>query len=49
MGFQKMMAAAILAAMSSTAMAQSIRPDQAAFRDLYKELVETNTTQSVGS
>ncbi len=49
MGFQKMMAAAILAAMSTTAMAQSIRPDQAAFRDLYKELVETNTTQSVGS
>ena len=27
----------------------SLRPDQVAFRSLYKELVETNTTQSVGS
>ena len=26
-----------------------LRPDQAAFRDLYKELVETNTTLSEGS
>ena len=26
-----------------------LRPDQVAFRALYKELVETNTTQSVGS
>ena len=26
-----------------------LRPDQVAFRSLYKELVETNTTQSVGS
>jgi acetylornithine deacetylase/succinyl-diaminopimelate desuccinylase-like protein len=31
------------------AMAQDIRPDQAAFRGLYKELVETNTTLSSGS
>ena len=30
------------------AQAVSLRPDQAAFRDLYKELVETNTTSSVG-
>jgi acetylornithine deacetylase/succinyl-diaminopimelate desuccinylase-like protein len=29
--------------------AQSIRPDQAAFRELYQELVETNTTLSTGS
>jgi acetylornithine deacetylase/succinyl-diaminopimelate desuccinylase-like protein len=28
---------------------QSIRPDQAAFRELFKELVETNTTLSSGS
>ena len=27
----------------------SLRPDQAAFRAIYKELVETNTTLSVGS
>ena len=49
MRFSKMIAAATLAALSSTSMAQSLRPDQAAFRDLYKELVETNTTQSSGS
>ncbi len=29
--------------------AQAIRPDQEAFRGLYKELVETNTTLSAGS
>lgn len=34
-----------LAAAAQTAPA---RPDRAAFRDLYKELVETNTTSSVG-
>lgn len=49
MRFSKMIAAATLAALSSTSMAQSLRPDQAAFRELYKELVETNTTQSEGS
>src|SRR5271155_2751299 len=27
----------------------ALRPDQAAFRAIYKELVETNTTLSVGS
>ena len=32
-----------------TAQAQEIRPDQAKFRELYKELVETNTTLSAGS
>jgi acetylornithine deacetylase/succinyl-diaminopimelate desuccinylase-like protein len=31
------------------AFAQDIRPDQAEFRAIYKELVETNTTLSVGS
>ncbi|HEX4709798.1 M20/M25/M40 family metallo-hydrolase [Phenylobacterium sp.] len=36
-------------AFSQTAFAQAPRPDQAAFRTLYKELVETNTTLSVGS
>ena len=29
--------------------AQSPAPDEAAFRALYKELIEINTTQSVGS
>ena len=39
-------AAALLAAPPATA--QPLRPDQAAFRELYKELVETNTTLSEG-
>ena len=34
---------------AGSAMAADLRPDQRAFRDLYKELVETNTTQSSGS
>jgi acetylornithine deacetylase/succinyl-diaminopimelate desuccinylase-like protein len=37
-----------LVAQASPAVANS-RPDQLAFRDLYKELVETNTTLSSGS
>jgi acetylornithine deacetylase/succinyl-diaminopimelate desuccinylase-like protein len=39
--------AAAAIALSGTAQAQT-RPDQIAFRALYKELVETNTTASVG-
>jgi acetylornithine deacetylase/succinyl-diaminopimelate desuccinylase-like protein len=38
--------AALIAAPAS---AQSLRPDQEAFRDLFKELVETDTTLSAGS
>ncbi len=38
---------ALLAAMP--ALAQDIRPDQAKFRELYKELVETNTVVNIGS
>ncbi len=38
-----------LTLMATSAAAQSLRPDQLAFRELYKELVETNTTLSVGS
>ncbi len=49
MRFSKLIAASVLAVLSSTSMAQTLRPDQAAFRELYKELVETNTTQSEGS
>jgi acetylornithine deacetylase/succinyl-diaminopimelate desuccinylase-like protein len=40
---------AALAAILATPVNAEIRPDQAAFRDLYKELVETNTTLSAGS
>ena len=49
MGIRKIVPAMLLAAVSTTSMAQTPRPDQVAFRDLYKELVETNTTQSAGS
>lgn len=44
-----MILAAALAATVSSAQAQALRPDQARFRALYKELVETNTTLSVGN
>src|SRR5271154_4749475 len=44
-----MMAAALLALAAGGVKAEDIRPDQVAFRALYKELVETNTTLSVGS
>src|SRR5690349_3899964 len=42
-------AAALAAVSALPASAQPLRPDQQAFRDLYKELVETNTTLSSGS
>ncbi len=50
-----MMTAGALLALATSAHAQvaeppkTVRPDQLAFRDLYKELVEINTTLSVGS
>ena len=37
-------AALAVAALASPAAAQTPRPDQLAFRDLYKELIEINTT-----
>jgi acetylornithine deacetylase/succinyl-diaminopimelate desuccinylase-like protein len=42
---------AALAALAAPAMAQTapLRPDQAAFRELYRELVETDTTLSAGN
>ena len=47
------LAAALLATTAAPAVAQDkvapARPDQAAFRAIYKELVETNTTLSAGS
>ena len=41
--------ATMVAASLSTPVAAEIRSDQQAFRELYKELVETNTTLSAGS
>jgi acetylornithine deacetylase/succinyl-diaminopimelate desuccinylase-like protein len=48
---KKLAGAAMIAAIAGVAMAQTgtLRPDQAEFRGLYKELVETNTTLSAGS
>jgi acetylornithine deacetylase/succinyl-diaminopimelate desuccinylase-like protein len=43
------LAAALIAASLAAPVHAEIRPDQAAFRELYKELVETNTTLSAGS
>jgi len=40
---------AAMMAIGAGASAQDLRPDQQAFRGLYKELVETNTTLSTGS
>ncbi|MGH6966040.1 MAG: M20/M25/M40 family metallo-hydrolase [Phenylobacterium sp.] len=42
-------AVAAIAFAATTAHAQAVSPDQTAFRELYKELVETNTTLSAGS
>lgn len=48
-----LLAAPVLAPMTARAQTaeppKTVRPDQLAFRDLYKELVEINTTLSVGS
>jgi len=41
--------AALTALLALPAAAQDLRPDQHAFRALYRELVETNTTLSAGS
>src|SRR4029453_8290845 len=52
MNHRSRLAAASLAASlitGATAHADGLRPDQAAFRDIYKELVETNTTLSAGN
>ncbi len=44
-----LLVAALLLAAPATAAPADIRPDQAAFRGLYKELIETNTAFSNGS
>ena len=46
---RKIVAAFILASAAQAAGAQALRPDQAEFRSLYKELVETNTEVTDGS
>ena len=43
------LAAALALGLGSGASAQDLRPDQVRFREIYKELVETNTTLSSGS
>jgi acetylornithine deacetylase/succinyl-diaminopimelate desuccinylase-like protein len=40
---------AVSLTIGAAAQADGIRPDQAAFREIYKELVETNTSLSAGS
>ena len=47
--FRAAAAAATLLAGAAQAQTTALRPDQTAFRALYKELVETNTTASAGS
>ena len=44
-----LIAIVIFGPMRANAQTPALRPDQAAFRDLYEELVETNTTLSEGS
>jgi acetylornithine deacetylase/succinyl-diaminopimelate desuccinylase-like protein len=43
------LALAIASLFATASVAQTPTPDEAAFRDLYRELVEINTTRSVGS
>jgi acetylornithine deacetylase/succinyl-diaminopimelate desuccinylase-like protein len=43
------MKALLIAALIASPAAAEIRPDQAKFREIYKELVETNTSYSAGS
>ena len=46
---RKSAVAVVLALLSQSVSAQALRPDQAEFRSLYKELVETNTEVTDGS
>ena len=41
--------AALALVLAQGAAAQALRPDQVRFREIYKQLVETNTTLSSGS
>src|ERR1700692_4914921 len=44
-----LLAAAVAGSIAAASPAQTPAPDEVAFRALYKELVEINTTRSVGS
>jgi len=46
---RRFLIATVLAASLAAPVTAEIRPDQVMFRELYKELVETNTTLSAGS
>lgn len=46
---RSMISLAVLAAVLTTPVVAQTRPDQVKFRELYKELVETDTTASAGS
>ena len=46
---KRIAAAMLVAGLALPAAAQTLRPDQAQFRALYKALVETNTTHSTGN
>jgi acetylornithine deacetylase/succinyl-diaminopimelate desuccinylase-like protein len=46
---RSLVAAAVAASLSAAILAQTPAPDEPAFRALYKELIEINTTRSVGS
>ncbi|HEX4712871.1 M20/M25/M40 family metallo-hydrolase [Phenylobacterium sp.] len=45
----RVLGAALAVGLAHTAVAAELRPDQVRFREVYKELVETNTSLSVGS
>jgi acetylornithine deacetylase/succinyl-diaminopimelate desuccinylase-like protein len=47
--FGRIVGAALALALAQGAQAQALRPDQARVREIYKQLVETNTTLSSGS
>jgi acetylornithine deacetylase/succinyl-diaminopimelate desuccinylase-like protein len=47
--FRAIVAAAMSLGLAQAAAASELRPDQLRFREIYKELVETNTTLSAGS
>lgn len=44
----KLLAASLLVCVAAPALAQSTDPSEAAFRSLYKDLVETNTVPTHG-
>jgi acetylornithine deacetylase/succinyl-diaminopimelate desuccinylase-like protein len=47
--FRNTLTAALLVTVAGSGLAQSIRPDQAEFKETYRELVETNTALSEGN